>query len=93
MRDMSRSLVLGVAALAGVAASLIAVTPAMAVPGLIVTIDWSDDTASEETKWAMATCPTGTVVLGGGADILSGAGQVRLLSLIPFDNGSAADSF
>jgi hypothetical protein len=65
----------------------------MAVPGLVVTIDWSDATASEDPKAAQATCPVGTVVLGGGADIVNGSGQVRLLSLIPFDNGIAADSF
>lgn len=93
MRMMKRILVGGAVALVGVAATLVVASPAMAVPGLIVTIDWSDTTGSEGFKWAEATCPTGTVVLGGGADIVNGAGQARLVSLIPFDNGAAADTF
>jgi hypothetical protein len=93
MRMIGRTLVAGSAALAGVMASLVVAGPAMAVPGLIVTIDWSDATASEGFKSAQATCPSGTVVLGGGADIVNGAGQARLVSLIPFDNGAAADTF
>jgi hypothetical protein len=83
----------GATALAAITASLAVATPAMAVPGLIVTIDWSDESGSEEPKAAMATCPAGTVVLGGGGDIVNGTGEVRLLSLIPFDNGASPDTF
>lgn len=93
MSALRKTLLVGAAVLVGAAGSLVAASPAMAVPGLIVTIDWSDETGSEGFKSAQATCPAGTVVLGGGADILDGAGQVRLASLIPFDNGINKDTF
>jgi len=53
------------------------------VPGLIVTIGWSSATASESFKWANAVCPHGTVILGGGADIIDGGHDVRLTSMVP----------
>jgi hypothetical protein len=90
---MRRTFVTTAAILIGAGATLIAAAPAHAVPGLIVTIDWSDDTASESFKAAIATCPAGTVVLGGGVDIVDAFGQARVVSAIPFDNGAAADTF
>jgi hypothetical protein len=91
--SLRRLLTVGAAAVAGAVTGLVAAAPAHAVPGLIVAIDWSDLTASEGFKTAEATCPAGTVVLGGGVDVLSGGGQVRVVSMIPFDNGAAADSY
>jgi hypothetical protein len=71
------------AAVVGAAASLVITAPAMAVPGLIVTIDWSSATASEPFKSANAVCPAGKVLLGGGADIVTGGSEVRLTSMVP----------
>ena len=83
----------GAAILVAAATVLVPASPALAVPGLIVTIDWSDDTASESFKTANAVCPTGTVILGGGADIVNGAGEVRLVSLIPGALGLPTHSY
>ncbi|MBV1856670.1 hypothetical protein [Catellatospora tritici] len=67
----------------GASVSLTAAAPAEAVSGIVVTIDWSDLTGSESAKTANAFCPSGKVILGGGADIVGGGNEVRLTAMVP----------
>lgn len=70
---------------ATVAAALIPAAPAAAVPGLqLVTAASVAD--SSKSKEALAICPTGKAVLGGGGFISGGGRQVhfhRLQALPP----------
>lgn len=65
-------------AMAAVGASV--ATPASAVPNLVRTVDFTayDSTAVKE---ALAECPAGTRVLGGGGYIRGGTGNVHLIRL------------
>jgi hypothetical protein len=83
LHGTSRLLLAGVAVLAGAAASVAVAAPAQAVVGLVVVNGWSAATGSESFKSAVAVCPAGTKVLGGGADIIDGGHEVRLSSVVP----------
>jgi hypothetical protein len=65
---------------------LVAVTaaaaPAQAIPGL-VRVSATSINDSSTTKTVSVACPTGTTVLGGGGEIVNGAGQVLLTALEP----------
>jgi hypothetical protein len=89
----SRILLAAGAVIVGAAVSLAVAAPAAAVPGLIVTTGWSSATASESFKWANAVCPEGTVILGGGADIIGGGHDVRLTSMVPSAAGFPVHSY
>jgi hypothetical protein len=89
----SRLLVASAALLVAAAVPAVVVSPALAVSGLVVVKAKSTDTGSEDFKWALATCPSGAHVLGGGGDITGGANGVHLSSLLPSPLGFPADSF
>jgi len=89
----SRLLLAGAALVVGVAVPAVVVSPAEAVSGLVVVKAKSADTGSESFKWALAECPAGTHVLGGGGDISGGSNGVHLSSLLPSPLGLPADSF
>jgi len=64
-----------------IATAAFAASPAAAaVPGLIPA-QGSSNFDSEPLKGANATCPPGKKVIGGGAEIIGGAGRVGLTSL------------
>jgi hypothetical protein len=88
-----RLLVASVAFLVAAATAVLVVSPASAVAGLVVVKTKGPDTGSEDFKWALATCPSGTHVLGGGGDISGGSNGVHLSSLLPSALGFPADSF
>lgn len=66
--------------LAGMAALTAVAAPATAVPGLVRTTA-TTVADSTQTKEALAPCPTGTRVLGGGGTINGGAGNVHFIRL------------
>ena len=74
-----------VASLAAFAALTAVPSPATAVPGLVrvFATTVSDSTASKE---ALAQCPEGTRVLGGGGTINGGGTNVHFTRLQPFGN-------
>jgi hypothetical protein len=78
---------IGVAAMALLGAgAIVAAGPASATttgignPRDAVAVSATDSTG---TKSATATCPTGTVVIGGGGSIAGGGNQVRIRGLFP----------
>jgi hypothetical protein len=93
IRHTSRLLLVGAAALVGMAASLLVASPSHAVPGLVVVNAVSPDVGSESFKFANAVCPAGTVILGGGADIIGGGREVRLTSALPSPLGFPTHSY
>jgi len=78
------------AVLLAAASTAVVATPASAVAGLVVVIAPSVDTGSEGFKWAEAVCPSGTRVLGGGADINGGSNRVHISSMLPLDGPSGS---
>jgi hypothetical protein len=89
-RNRLRILVAGAVLVAGVT-PVVLTTSASAVGGLTVKSAHSSDTGSQDFKWAEAACPTGTHVLGGGADINNGGNGVHVSSMLPL--AGALDSF
>lgn len=88
----SRLLLLSAALLAGVVAPVAIGTPASAVTGLVVVTTTSPERGSEDFKGANAVCPSGTKILGGGADIVNGGHSVQLGGLNPAPLGLPANS-
>jgi hypothetical protein len=86
-----RTLIAGSTLAAAVAVPFALAPSASAVTGLVVITARGPDTGSEGFKWAEATCPAGTHVLGGGADITGGANGVHLSSMLPIPG--APDTF
>jgi hypothetical protein len=78
-----------IAASAGV---LVVASPASAVAGRVVVSATSPETGSEGFKGANAVCPTGTKILGGGADIVGGNHHVQLAGINPAPLGLPANS-
>jgi hypothetical protein len=87
----SRVLFTCAAALAGVAATLVVASPALAVPGYTV-VSVTSATDSEGFKVANPVCPSGKVLLGGGADIVGGGHNVQLAGINLAPLGAPANS-
>jgi hypothetical protein len=88
----SRLLLICAAGLAGAATSLVAASPALAVPGLVVVTATSGAADSTDFKVANPVCPAGKVLLGGGADIVGGGHNVQLAGINPAALGAPANS-
>jgi hypothetical protein len=88
----ARWLAPAVVVLAAASAAVIVASPANAVAGRVVVTATSPETGSEDFKGANAVCPTGTVVLGGGADITGGNHHVQLGGINPAPLGLPANS-
>ncbi|GAA1661348.1 hypothetical protein ACFQY4_15855 [Catellatospora bangladeshensis] len=68
-------------ALALAGSAVVVATPAVAVAGrVVVSATTPTDTAS---KIATVSCPAGTLLLGGGGDVVDGVGRVRLYRVGP----------
>jgi hypothetical protein len=79
-RTLSRLAATGSVLVGLTAGGVVAATPAAAVPGLtLVTAMSAWDSAS--SKEALATCPSGTRILGGGGYVRNGGRQVHLTRL------------
>jgi hypothetical protein len=74
------------------AAVLLVASPASAVAGRVIVSATSPETGSEGFKGANAVCPTGTKILGGGADIVGGFHNVQLAGINPAPLGLPANS-
>lgn len=66
--------------------------PASAVANMVVVTATS---AEDLGGWkaAMATCPAGTKILGGGGSTEGGGRHVHIYALVPDDNGADPDTF
>jgi hypothetical protein len=89
-----RLLASGLAAGLSATATLIAAAPAQAVPGL-TTITVVSSADSSPTRTVTATCPAGTVVIGGGGNAAPSwpyedEGEVFLTGLRPIVTGSGS---
>ena len=71
---------------------LLVASPALAVAGRVIVTATSPETGSESFKGANAICPTGTKILGGGADIIGGLHNVQLAGINPAPLGPPANS-
>ena len=67
------------------AGGVVAATPASAVPGLTF-VTAASPLDSVSSKEALATCPSGTRVLGGGGYVQGGGRQVHLIRLQALGN-------
>ncbi|MFY1689258.1 hypothetical protein [Plantactinospora sp. WMMB782] len=67
--------------------SQLLVTPASAVPGLVLKVTGGQ--SNSEWKTTNANCPVGTTVLGGGGRIVNGNGQVTMDTMLPLVGGGA----
>ena len=72
---------------AALLASQLLVTPASAVPGLVLKVTGGQ--SDSEWKTTNAQCPVGTTVLGGGGRIVNGNGQVTMDTMLPLVGGGA----
>jgi hypothetical protein len=74
-----------------IAIQAVAATPAAAAPppGMIRTVSADKPANSDPSQIAIAFCPEGMLVTGGGAFIWGGNGKVRLTRLQPFHFRSA----
>jgi hypothetical protein len=82
MVRLSRMLAAPVALLAAAAGVVLPATPAAAVPGRVV-VTATSLSNSLSPKGVTASCPAGTVALGGGAKITGGAHHVRIVRSSP----------
>ena len=87
-----RLILLAAIAAAGVVVPVTIATSASAVSGLVVVTATSPERGSESFKGANAVCPAGTLILGGGADIVGGGHGVQLGGLNPAPSGMPANS-
>jgi hypothetical protein len=62
--------------------AVVAATPAWAVPGL-TTVTVTSAVTSDFSNAVGAVCPTGTKIVGGGADVLGGGHSVHLNAVNP----------
>jgi len=88
----ARWFVMATSILTTAAAGILVAGPAHAVAGRVVVTATSPDTGSESFKGANAVCPTGTKILGGGADIVGGDHHVQLGGINPAPLGLPANS-
>jgi hypothetical protein len=87
-----RLMLLGTAVLVGAAGTIAIAVSASAVSGLVVVTATSPERGSESFKGANAVCPSGTRILGGGADITGGGHSVQLAGINPAPLGMPANS-